>query len=231
MSTQSDDELNGAEREHIQLQGGADRGLPTTTTGELGGAYPDIAGDVELGTQAARAAALTDPASQTSEGPGIAEARRDAVDQANNPPAPAPSTDFDRSRGILPTADLAGAADANPLEGTVGELENNTATGSGGLPDSSMRPAETFREFGAMAPPGGPSNSMQDTDLNSAADVNMQPGFSNTTASTTAGIGSIPDRGTAAGVGTATQGGAGGGTNTGDGGIQSRATDPTTPTT
>jgi hypothetical protein len=221
MSTQrpsEDAHQPAAEHQRLYPGGGADRGLPNTDLGELSGPLPDIAGDIDLGTSAGRAAALSDPATfaepTESKQAAIADPTRRPHDTSQSQPTP---------RGVLPTSDLTGAADANPLEGSAGELERTTATGSGGLPDRSVAPGGSALPF-----EGVPDFGMGGA-LAGATDNNAAVAFDEATPGTTSGSGGIPDRGTAVGQGTLSQHGAGGGTTTGDGGMGPRATDTTAP--
>ncbi len=193
---------------------GGDGGLPTSNTGSLGGADPDIADEVDLGTEASRAAALQNPDSTVEERENV---RRNAVKQAqqapNRPQGPQHrSTKTDSANaGVLPTTDLMGAADVNPLGGSAGALEEETATGSGGLPDRSTPPQGSEQQ-------GGVGN------LPAAADSGGTTAIDHPTEHTTTGVGGVPDRGTSAGVGTLHGGSAGGGTDTGFGSLGDRST-------
>jgi hypothetical protein len=221
MSTQrssEDSTQRPAENQRLYPGGGADRGLPNTDLGELSGPLPDVAGDIDLGTSAGRAAALSDPASAAEP----TESKQAAIADPTRQPTGADQSQT-TPRGVLPTSDLTGAADANPLEGSAGELERTTATGSGGLPDRSVPPGGSPLPLEGVPDPG------QGGTLAGATDNNAAVAFDEATPGTTSGIGGIPDRGTAVGQGTLSQQGAGGGTTTGDGGMGPRATDSTAP--
>lgn len=120
--------------ERLYPGGGGDGGLPNSDIGELGGAMPDLAGDVDLGTAAGRAAALNDPAAASEN----VEAYQTA--QETTPSSGINAGPSNTPRGVLPTSNLAGAADVNPFEGAAGDLDRNTGTGSGGV-DSTSHPS------------------------------------------------------------------------------------------